>query len=263
MNDSPGKLPDFLLVGFQKCATSTLSRTLDQHSKMSIARTDHKKAEFCKGKEINFFSDYTCRNTYKEGIDWYKSHFIDDGNLWGECSPNYTLCHADRVIDRMKLHLKDSGTKFIFSIRNPIYRTSSSFNHYVQNAKNPDKPVWNSPGANPDKDFMWNLKNSNWKFYISYIRILKMYEEAFGKENIHILIQEKLKTESFQTEYDKLFKFFGINSENIKNLFIHKRDYEFEIKDEEVSFLKEYAEKDVNELFDWLGYEIKEWTEFC
>jgi hypothetical protein len=166
------------------------------------------------------------------------------------------------AIEQFKVHLGDN-TKFIFSIRNPIYRAFSAFNHYIQVAGDSSKPQWKSPGSDPNKNFMWNLENSENKFYVSYIKILKMYETEFGKNNVHIIIQEKLDSSNYQSEYDRIFSFLNLESEHINNIRVHKRDYESEIKDEEVSFLKEYAEKDVNELFDWLGYEIKEWTEFC
>ena len=37
------------------------------------------------------------------------------------------------VLRNMKKHLSD--TKFIFSLRNPIYRSFSAYNHYMQLAE--------------------------------------------------------------------------------------------------------------------------------
>ena len=51
----PGKLPDFIVCGFQKCGTSALSQNLNQHSDISIARTSHVKANLSYGKEINYY----------------------------------------------------------------------------------------------------------------------------------------------------------------------------------------------------------------
>ena len=118
MSKNKVKLPDFIVCGFQKCATSALSRTLSQHSKLSIARTDDESAKFCKGKEINFFAK-SGQGTFHRGIDWYKSHFIDDGNLWGECSPNYSMWNPWFAIEQFKVHLGDN-TKFIFSGYTPV-----------------------------------------------------------------------------------------------------------------------------------------------
>ena len=95
-----------------------LAVNLNQHPKIQIARTNHKLAENSSGKEFNFFASNTMKtSTYYEGIDWYKSHFKNDGNIWGEVSPNYSMLVSD-VLKNMKMHLSD--TKFIFSLRNPI-----------------------------------------------------------------------------------------------------------------------------------------------
>ena len=84
-----GKWPDFLVCGFQKAGTSALSINLQQHPDIRIGRSSHKLCDFSQGKEINYFASIP-RNTYHLGDEWYKSHFHNDGKVWGECSPSYT-----------------------------------------------------------------------------------------------------------------------------------------------------------------------------
>ncbi len=264
MSNDNGKLPDFIICGFQKCGTSALGINLSQHPKVNITRTNHEKAQISGGKEFNFFCDDRT-STYYEGIDWYKSHFKQNGSLWGEVSPNYGTWHTNPnfigtvpdVLDNMKKHLKN--TKIIFSLRNPIYRAYSAYNHYMQLiSENIKFGAWK-----PDKSFIWNFENYETAFDRDYIFCIKKYESAFTRKLIHIVNQEKLKSDEFQSEYDKLFNFLNVKSHPIINKPSHIRTYKVPISKKEIEFLKDFYKTSVQNLFDYLGYEIKEWTEFC
>lgn len=249
------KLPDFIVCGFQKCATSALAYNLESHSEISIARTDHEKAKPSSGKEINFFCTQEDESTHYMGIDWYKSHFKNDKKLWGYCSPNYSFRPVG-VLELMDSYLTD--TKIIFSIRNPIYRAFSAFNHYREVYENRNVLI---AGWNPKKSFLDNFENG--KFNLEYINTLEVFEKKFGKQNIHIIVQEKLHSKDAQHEYGKLFDFLNVKHEKIKNKKVHSRPYKTNITDHEIDFLKNHYADSVNKLFDWLGFRIRAWDEFC
>lgn len=249
------KLPDFLLCGFQKCATSALANNLDQHPQIQIARTDHELSKLSKGKEINFFSKGNISTNYM-GIDWYKSHFKDDGKLYGEASPNYSD-NVDFVLQSMKKYL--TSTKFLFSLRNPIYRAYSAYNHYMQLIENGVK--WGS--WEPSKSFMYNLENHPTAFTRNYIYVIGNYAKMFGKNQIHLMIQEKLDSDDYQNQFDSFFDFLGVNKFKIQNKPCHRRKYDRELSQNEKDFLYEFFKTDVDKLFNFIGFEIKEWTEFC
>lgn len=253
------KLPDFLICGFQKCGTSALFHNLNQHPNISIAKTDHKNCIGSNGKEINFFSRVN-DSTYYEGIEWYKNHFKKDGNIWGEVSPSYSN-YVFGVTTRMYDYLKNTDTKFVFSVRNPIDRAFSAYNHYMQlYEKNIKWGDWE-----PRQSFLWNLKNVN-DFDRIYIKTLKEYERKFDKSRIHVMVQEKLNDEKCcEDEYNKLFNFLGLEDYKIVNNKHHVRSKRCKVKmtDEEKIFLIERYKPLTNRLFKWLGYEIKEWNDFC
>ena len=70
-------LPNLLIIGAQKCGTTSLHAYLDLHPNVHMA------AE----KELDFFiADRAWRN----GPDWYAQRFRDDALVRGEASPNYT-----------------------------------------------------------------------------------------------------------------------------------------------------------------------------
>lgn len=251
------KLPDFLICGFQKCGTTALSHNLNQHSRIKIPRTGHPKAKLSHGKEFNFFSSQQIEtSTTTEGIEWYKSHFQKDEFTWGEASPSYSV-YVPEVLQIMQKYLTD--TKFVFSIRNPINRAFSAYNHYMQLLESNIKfGNWD-----PSKSFIEIVESNKYLFTLSYTNALFQYEKTFCREKIHIAIQEKIDSDDYQEEYNKLFDFLNLKYETVNNNKIHSRDYIREISKNEIEFLKELYREEVDELFNWMGREVSEWKEFC
>src|SRR5579859_2819290 len=116
-------LPDFLIIGGQRCGTSSLYYYLTEQPGVVAAST----------KEIHFFDDY-----YTKGLGWYKAQFptasykkyIENVRklhfLTGEASPYYLFHpHAPR---RIKAALPNA--KLIVLLRNPIDRAYSQ--HWLE-----------------------------------------------------------------------------------------------------------------------------------
>jgi hypothetical protein len=117
-----GALPDFLIIGAQKCGTTFLYHLLCQHPYVEPATT----------KEVHFFD-----TNFAEGVQWYRSHFSppsqQDGRkiLTGESSPYYiyhphAARRAAKVVPRAKL---------IALLRNPVDRAYSDYNHKFREAR--------------------------------------------------------------------------------------------------------------------------------
>lgn len=114
-----GVLPDFLIIGAQKCGTTFLYNLLTEYPYVSRAST----------KEVHFFSRH-----FDRGIDWYRSHFppLADNEarrvITGEASPFYLFHpHAARraaaTVPRAKL---------IVLLRNPVDRAYSHYHHQLR-----------------------------------------------------------------------------------------------------------------------------------
>lgn len=247
-----GKLPDFLGCGFQKCATTALSFNLNQHPDIHIPFCEHDDCPY--RVEYNFFSSKKHPGTWHLGLDWYKSNFPNDGRICGEISPNYSW-FADEV--SKKIYENNPNAKLLFSIRNPIDRAYSAYNMYTQIY--PKSKDWGNWDAN--ESFVFNLNNRS-AFYVNYLAVIKQYRQYFSKDQTHYIIQEKLKTDS-SNEYNKIFDFLNVKHYEIKNKDIHKREKERALSKQERNECKNVFEKWVYRLFDFLGYEIKEWKEFC
>lgn len=121
-------LPDFIIIGAQKCGTSSLYHYLAQHPAVAPAIR----------KEVHYF-DWS----YGRGLDWYRAHFPTRAYrslretltqrrlLVGEASPYY-LFHP-HVPGRVKALLPD--VRLIVLLRDPVERTVSSHQHQVRKGR--------------------------------------------------------------------------------------------------------------------------------
>ena len=119
-----GALPDFLIIGAQKCGTTFLYHLLCQHPYVEPAAT----------KEVHFFD-----TGFANGVEWYRSHFSPptqkEGRkvLTGESSPYYLYHpHAARRAAQVV-----PGSKLIALLRNPVDRAFSDYNHKAREGREP------------------------------------------------------------------------------------------------------------------------------
>ncbi len=120
MNSRTGatqRLPDFLVIGAMKCATTTLHEQLARQPGIFMTRE----------KEPNFFSDDAL---FAQGIAWYSSLFqgARPDDLLGESSTHYTkLPTHPAAVSRIAAALP--RVKLIYVMRHPIERLISHYRH--------------------------------------------------------------------------------------------------------------------------------------
>ncbi|MEO8475976.1 MAG: sulfotransferase domain-containing protein [Actinomycetota bacterium] len=117
-------MPDYVIVGGQRCGTTSLYQYLIEHPAVGAATT----------KEVHFFDI-----NYERGPDWYRGHFPTNAYLravahrtgmratTGEASPYY-LYHP-RAPYRLADMLPDA--KLVVMLRDPVSRLISHFHHEV------------------------------------------------------------------------------------------------------------------------------------
>jgi hypothetical protein len=103
-------LPDFLIIGAQKSGTSAIWHCLTDHP--DVGKTQ---------KEKNFFNF-----GWDEGLKFYSEMFVK-GKLNGDATPGYLFMSV--VPQRVKETIPNA--KFIVSLRNPIDRAYSQYNHHI------------------------------------------------------------------------------------------------------------------------------------
>jgi len=130
MTGSVRMLPDYIIIGAQKCGTSSLYRYLNDHPLVAPAA----------GKEVHYFDWH-----YARGTRWYRAHFptiaaremvrARTGRplTTGEASPYY-LFHP-HAPGRIKALLPN--VKLIALLRNPVERALSAYHHQVRAGSEP------------------------------------------------------------------------------------------------------------------------------
>lgn len=119
-------LPNLLLIGGQRCGTSSLFKYLGAHPDCRASIR----------KEIRFFTEF-----YDSGVDWYRAHFPvlwrgrnGSSPICFEATPDYLL--DPRVPERATELMPD--VRIIVLMRDPVKR---AYSHYWHNRRLGTEPV--------------------------------------------------------------------------------------------------------------------------
>jgi hypothetical protein len=181
-------MPDFVLIGAMKAATSTVSAYLE----------DHPAVYMVSGREPNYFSH---DENYAKGPKWYEGHFSGriDEVLCGEGSNYYSArsLHPDAA-RRMFSHNPD--LKVIYMVRNPIDRIISA---WIQNR------VDGGDDVPPTLDEAVRAMPDRFVGQSRYWYNLEPYRSLFDHERIFIGFMEDLKRDP-ETFFGSLCAFLGV-----------------------------------------------------
>lgn len=244
---SKGKFPEFIVGGFQKCGTQSLRVNLNKHSQIKTPKSSEP------GGEFNFFRVGSMNNTFNRGFRWYKSFFTEENIVYGDVSPNYGFESLENA-KMIAKYIPDA--KLIFTVRNPIDRAYSAYNHYLQ--VYPMSKNWGN--WYPNKSFIENCEKGADFIGLDYNVTIKNYLEYFDKQNILIVFQENLKTQP-QSELNKIFSFLGTPSEKIDSSIVHARTKpNLTIKDRQSVY--KYFDKIVLDFYQYVGDDIFIWEDW-
>ena len=181
------RLPDFLVIGAMKCATTTLHEQLARQPGLYLSRP----------KEPNFFSDDA---VWAQGFGWYASLFRDapPGALCGESSTHYTKRPTfPHVVRRMAAALPH--VKLVYVMRHPLERLVS---HYVheQTVGRLDEGVDVDEALEACPELV---------DYGRYAYQLEPYIEAFGAVRVLPVFFDRLVRHS-QEEFERIGRFLGM-----------------------------------------------------
>jgi hypothetical protein len=178
------RLPDFIIIGAMKSATSTLHEQLAGQA--GIFMSDP--------KELYFFSDDP---VYAKGIDWYASHFADApaGSICGESTTHYTkLPTYPKTIERMCRHIPHA--KLIYIMRHPIDRLVSQYIHqWTENEIT--LPLVEAIEAHPELIA-----------YSRYTMQLQPFFNSYGQENVLPIFFDQIRQQP-QAILEHVCRFIG------------------------------------------------------
>ena len=250
--------PNFLIVGAQKGGTESHTIHLSQHPDVYLYEG-----------EGHFFD----RGDYQSNYDEYHEFFKDVENeiAIGEKTPSYMYLHF--TIDN--IYEYNPNIKLIMFLREPILRAYSQYSMDKSN----NLQVFHSDDihfSDDEDSFLDSVRstehlkvkdiksNGYWGlqrgFYIDQIEYIL---SKFDKKNILILISERVVKNPLR-EYNKIFNFLGVSPLDNK-IFkfydgINKTEYSKKIKKEDYNYLSEIYKSYNDRLYDFLGYQIKEWV---
>lgn len=196
------RAPDFLVIGAEKCGTTSLHHYLSQHPEI-LSPVE---------KEIDFFD-----LEYDHGIDWYLAHFPplppQTGWLTGETSANYLYSKVapQRVFEHFP------KTKLFVILRHPIDRMVSRYNMMVSNGAEKrsletvvSQEMERIQKAMTADDIPWPILNRCRHLGNSlYYYHLKRWLEIFPREQLLVLQSESLFSQPEPT-MQQIFETLGL-----------------------------------------------------
>jgi hypothetical protein len=183
----PGPLPDFVIIGSQKCGTTALHAYLQRHPEVAMSRP----------KELDYF---IAELNLEKGIEWYRERFDEGARVRGESSPNYTAYPVfDGVPERMAEVLPDA--KLIFMVRDPVDRARAGYYHQYSN-RTESRPMRE---AILDES-RGHIARS--KYHLQLTRFL----ERYPMERVLLLEQEELRDDRRET-LRRVYRFLGVDED--------------------------------------------------
>jgi len=178
-NLKPVKVPNFIIIGCQRCGTTSLYTYLAQHPQILTPIK----------KEMDFFSWH-----FDRGIDWYLAHFppMPPGEqfLTGEASPSY----FDSREAPERLYSLFPEAKLIVLLRNPVDRAISQFYRLTGlnwEARSLDRVISDEiERLNQNPEYIIGEEPGNYLARGRYIEFIKNWRTFFPREQLLILKSE-------------------------------------------------------------------------
>ena len=238
-------LPDFVIIGAQKCGTTSLYHFVVRHP--AIVPAPHKELEY-----------FTMK--YRFGEQWYRSNFPTNLSrrrfykktgqklLSGESSPTYIF--YPMVSDRMKEILPD--VKLIVILRNPVDRAYSHYHHNVRRNREtlPFEKAIELEGERcagererliRDPDFVAaHYRKHSYLARGTYADQLEDWFKHYSKRQFLILATEDFRKNQQQT-LDQVIDFLGLPPFKVENLTDRNvGNYKERMNEDTHKFLVEY-----------------------
>lgn len=247
-------LPDFLIIGANKCGTTSLHNYLNQHPRIREGMY----------KEVHFFDRY---HRYANGLSWYRSHFpirtAEDAFLLGESTPEYLFNPAvpDRVADVMP------DARLIVLLRNPVDRAYSHYHHSKRVGREPlsfEKAIDAEPdrldgeldahASTPTYDDQ-SYEHYSYLARGRYLEQIERWLQHYDREQMLILQSETLFERPESTTH-RAFDFLGLSAHpiHVERAF-NTGGYRDAMDPDVRARLNDYFAAPNEALFDFLGEE--------
>jgi len=244
------KKPDFIIIGAQKCGTSTMFSSLRKHPDIFLPRK----------KELHFFDE-----KYDKGIGRYLRYFNrkkipPTPFCSGEASPFYVF--HPLTASRIFQHFPD--IKLILLLRNPINRAYSHYHHQRRKGRiaiSFENAIYLEPDILKNrKEAYFEDENNSDLIYrrfsflarSRYAEQLAVWYQYFSKEQILIIKSEDYFLNPPVT-FQQVFDFLGLSPFEIVLKQEHEPSNYPPMKPETRLQLQEYFEPFNQQLYELVG----------
>lgn len=207
--------PDFLIVGSQRCGTTSMFKTLGQHPAVLPAVLH---------KGVHYFDKH-----YGHGMAWYRGHFPLLTSAWrterrtgvrpvtGESSPYYMFhpLAGQRIANDLP------GVRLLVLLRDPVERAYSAYTHERARgyeSENFERALelepervageYNRMVADPSYD-SFHLQHNAYLTRGWYVEQLARLEQLVGRERIHVVDSQQFFTDPAPV-YAGVLDFLGL-----------------------------------------------------
>jgi hypothetical protein len=202
-------LPDFLVIGGQRCGTTSLFRALMGHPQV-------RRPVMHKG--VNYFD-----LNYTQGEAWYRGHFpmrgSDDRTRVFDSS-GYYMFHP-MAAERIARDLP--GVKIVAMVRDPVERAYSAYKHELARGFEWEKSFGRALELEDDRlagevericadpnYYSFNHRHHAYRRRGEYAALLEPFRSRLGPENV-LLIESERFFATPEPEFRRLTAFLGID----------------------------------------------------
>ena len=176
--------PDyFVIVGAQRCGTTYLSRLLDEHPEIEMAKPTRPEPKF-------FLDDAR----YARGLAFYESQYFSDPptRVRGEKSTSYI--ESELAAQRIKSMMP--GAVVVVVLRDPVQRAVSNYRFSAQEGYE-DLPLELALRSSDADSRPWDPSRFSVSPYAylprgRYVEYLECYARHIPREQIHVVFFEEL-----------------------------------------------------------------------
>jgi hypothetical protein len=191
-------LPNLIVIGGQKCGTTSLHNYLATHPQIAMSQR----------KELDFFTSWGRRR----GLAWYEQHFTRRAPVRGESSPAYTAWpHILGVPEA--IHETLGEVRLIYLVRDPVDRVVSEYLHAVGHGQ--ERRSLLRVAADP------SFEQSPYVAKSRYAMQLGRYLDLFDASQLLVLTQEALSQERLAT-LRTVFRFLGVDESFVSPRFARR-----------------------------------------
>lgn len=208
------KRPNFIIIGAEKCGTTSLYHYLNQHPEVYMSPEKEPCYYIFKngtpsilGSEIN--KDVFLRTRIKNEQEYSKQfEGVNMQKAIGEASASYI--YVKEAAENINNELPNA--KLIVVLRNPVERAYSNFLHCIRRGVEPLRDFNEYVQSHVEQTRIKN-KVGLVLYYIEkgfYFKYLSEYFQLMNKENIKVIVYDELK-QNPEKVVETIFNFLGLN----------------------------------------------------